>query len=345
MRIFGISSLKNSTLHIQESMKKTLLFIFSLGLAVTMSGQAKTIKTSNCTINRFPLGKAASIEPNLVIKFMGPMNQLVRSHVKLLLNGDSLFPAIDSMGIYKTTLDAGKYRLRFCVPFWHEVITDTIVFKTDEQVFITVHFEAKPLKLPGILYGLGKPVIYIYPEAPTHVQMTLQVKDSMVFSYPRYENGWDFVAEPSGNIRHKNKNYAYLFWEGSAKMSHLSFDPGEGFFVRSDTVIEFLEHSLAAAGLNEKETGDFITYWAPKMQMNTYNYLHFVFNKDYDRFATMKVRPQPEHLIRVFMLWSEAPAGIVRPLRPQTFPAFSRKGYTIVEWGGGELSNLFKYIN
>ena len=330
---------------IPATAKKIIGIVISLAGILTAHGQAKAVNTGSYAISCFPLHKTLAAEPNLLVKFTGPMNQPVKSHVKLFLNNDSLVPVMDSSGIFRTTLPGGKYRLKFCVPFWHTVVTDSILLKADEQVFVIVHFDAKPLRLPGILYGLGKPVIYVYPEKPTQVRITLQVKDSMVFSYPRYEQGWDFMAEPSGNIRCRNRNYAYLFWEGSAKMSNLARDWSEGFFVRSDTLTGFLERALSASGLNEREAQDFITFWAPKMQANAYNYLHFVFNKDYDQLACMQIEPKPDNLLRVFMLWSGSREAEVLPLRPQAFPKFNRKGFTIVEWGGGELPDLFKHIN
>ncbi len=231
------------------------------------------------------------------------------------------------------------------VPYWYDAVTDSVRFKKNEQVTITVFFQPKSIKMPQVLYHLGKPVIYVYPEKPTKINLSLNVKGKMTYSYPLYQNGWSFTAKPSGNIECKNRNYNYLFWEGEQDLSNLPLDTRQGFFVSSDTLTFFFENTLAKAGLNAKETQDFITYWVPKMQKNEYNYVRFIFNKDYDHFATITIDPKPDNLIRVFMLWQEMAKDNHSNIRPQVFPPFSRKGYTIIEWGGSELGSQIDKIN
>ncbi len=49
----------------------------------------------------------------------------------------------------------------------------------------------------------------------------------------------------------------------------------EGFVVKGNQTIQFLEEKLAVLGLNERESEEFIVYWLPKLQKNEYNYIRF----------------------------------------------------------------------
>lgn len=277
----------------------------------------------------------------VIFKFIGPTNDPVKSHVKLAINNDTIIPIIDSLGIYMTSLRLSKYKFYFFVPFWYDVCSDSVQLQTNELVLITIHFQPKGNRLPQILHGLGKPAIYIYPEKRTKTTVTLGLKSNMTFSYPKYENGWEFIANVDGTLDYKCKKYSYLFWEGSKNFNDIPVDFSTGFVVNSDTIIEFLENSLAHSGLNQKETQDFITFWAPKMKTNKLNYLHFIFTKEYDYFATINITPAPKNLIRVFVLWTSFETQNKAKVRSQTFPKVSRDGYTVIEWGGSELDGQF----
>ena len=93
-------------------------------------------------------------------------------------------------------------------------------------------------------------------------------------------------------------------------------------------------------GLNSRERQDFITYWCPLMQVNEKNYIHFMFNEEYNTIASLKVTPAPKNIFRVFMVWSDASEIDVKNVHPQTTETFSRDGSTVVEWGGAEAKRL-----
>ncbi len=330
------------TLHTSESMNKSLLILF-LSSFLNLFANSQT-KTSTYSISTVPSPNGI-IRPTTKLKvtFIAPNKQPAKSHVKMLVNKDTVVPKINSKGIYVTYLDTGKYNLKFMVPTWYDVIIDSLKCGENMDVRITINFEAKRNKMPQVLYNLGKPAIYVYPEKPTKINLALNVKGKMTFSYPLYENGWTFTASPLGNIEYKNRNYNYLFWEGEQNLQNLAINWNEGFIVSSDTLISFFENSLARAGLNEKETQDFITFWVPKMQNNKQNYIHFMFTNDYDQLATINIDPKPENLIRVFVLWSNA-EYLKALIKPQVFPLCSRKGYTVIEWGGSEMNNILNII-
>ena len=51
----------------------------------------------------------------------------------------------------------------------------------------------------------------------------------------------------------------------------------------------------------------------------------------------LRVEPQPDTVIRVFMAWKPLPAPV--EVAPQHLPQGpERRGFTLVEWGGAQLA-------
>ncbi len=55
----------------------------------------------------------------------------------------------------------------------------------------------------------------------------------------------------------------------------------------------------------------------------------------YELLAQLKVSPEPQSVLRVFMAWKKLDRPV--ELAPQTFEPFVRRGFTVVEWGGCEI--------
>ena len=91
-------------------------------------------------------------------------------------------------------------------------------------------------------------------------------------------------------------------------------------------------------GLNSQEINDFITYWCPAINVNEKNYIHFMFNEAYNKYAAITINPKPDELFRVCMLWSKAKDNST--VKEQKIETFKRRGFTVVEWGGAEVENL-----
>ncbi|MCF2664582.1 hypothetical protein JQM66_08425 [Oscillibacter valericigenes] len=70
------------------------------------------------------------------------------------------------------------------------------------------------------------------------------------------------------------------------------------------------------------------------MEQYPYNLISFQANS-YTDHAHLSVSPEPDSLLRVFMAWK--PLGSPAEIPPQDLPAFSRGGFTVVEWGGSEV--------
>lgn len=94
----------------------------------------------------------------------------------------------------------------------------------------------------------AKPVIYLYPERPTDVSVTLGYpKEELTYTYPAYEDGWQVRAEPDGtltNLKDGSTHY-YLFWEGDKKVD---WNLSEGFVVKGSGLKPFCAKSSRSWG-------------------------------------------------------------------------------------------------
>jgi hypothetical protein len=177
----------------------------------------------------------------------------------------------------------------------------------------------------------GKPAVYLYPEKPTAVSVTVAPNGGITKSIPDYAAGWNVLAMPSGKLLDflTAKVYPYLFWEGNAENYVM---PKKGFVIEGKTLASFFDQKLTQLGLNNQEIADFKDYWLPKMGQSPYFFVTFVDQKLYELMAPMKVSPRPTTTIRVMMDYRPLQEKIsVEPLKIVT-P--ERKGFTVVEWGG-----------
>lgn len=179
---------------------------------------------------------------------------------------------------------------------------------------------------PYICY---KPVIYLYPEQETEVDVQLNIDGSFLDTDPVYEDGWQVTASPDGTLTTQDgKTYPYLFWEGKL---NTEYDFSEGFCVSGSDTESFLRASLSEMGLNQQETDDFIEFWLPYMENNPYNVISFQ-SSAYTDAAQLSISPQPDTTIRVFMAWYASDEAVDIPV--QTLNSVQRNGFTAVEWGG-----------
>lgn len=177
-----------------------------------------------------------------------------------------------------------------------------------------------------------KPVIYLYPEKEMQVSVDLTLDGKLTCTYPAYNNGWNVTATPDGTLTDTNgKTYNYLYWEGE---TYAQYDMSKGLCVKGKDTAAFLEGALEQLGLTRREANEFIVYWLPQMEQNPYNIISFQADA-YTNAAELKVSPEPDTLIRVFMAWKKADSYISLP--KQDLSAVQRSGFTVVEWGGTEI--------
>ena len=185
----------------------------------------------------------------------------------------------------------------------------------------------------GAPQGDLKPVLYLYPEEETTVNVQLDYHGQLTTTYPAYEDGWTVTAHPDGTLTDPatGREYYCLFWEG---VSPVEYDFSEGFVVPGKDTSAFLEEALATLGLTDQEANEFLIYWLPKMEGNPYNLIAFQ-DEVYTENAALSISPAPDTLLRVFMAWK----GLEEPVEvpPQALTSTPRTWFTVVEWGGAEV--------
>ncbi len=258
---------------------------------------------------------------------------LVKNQIIFSYNAVNSKQIPNEKGQVSLTVKPGKYVFKFFYNSSHnEITTDSIAINPGFRTEMRVDFRSSTR--PVIM---KKPVIYVYSLQTEKVSIKLNLKGNFLFTYPEYKDGWNFIANPDGSIEMGEKKYHYLFWDGNVKIEKSKLNLNEGFIVQKNELITFFEQKLKYMGLNSQEIQDYITYWCPLMNVNESNYVHFMFNNECDEYAKMNVAPKPDHLFRVYMLWSKVgPAEV----KEQKIENFKRSGFTIVEWGGTEFPNL-----
>ena len=178
-----------------------------------------------------------------------------------------------------------------------------------------------------------KPVIYLYPETETEISVKLDYDGKLTCTYPKYEDGWTVTAAPDGTLTVADgKTYNYLYWEGE---TNTEYDFSKGFCVAGEDTALFLEDALATLGLSRRETNEFIVYWPPRMECNSYNLISFQTDA-YTDHAELTISPAPDTLIRVFMAFT--PLDKFVEIEPQVLAAPDRQGFTVIEWGGCQIN-------
>lgn len=249
------------------------------------------------------------------------------AHIEENEDNISLFYREDNYGLMGS--GSGKY---IVIPTTKEVGTKIELNKclTEDDVKDIGNYA----KVKEYLMTVDKPVIYFYPtKNNTKVDVTLDFNGKLTCTYPKYNNSWKIIANKDGTIfDEKGLSYNYLYWEG---IPNNKFNMSKGYCVKGENTAQFLEEKLSELGLTRKEANEFIVYWLPKMETNKYNVITFQ-DKDYIDNAKLNINPNPDTLIRVFMTYYSSDKYV--DIEPQKLITPTRKGFTVVEWGGSELN-------
>ena len=178
--------------------------------------------------------------------------------------------------------------------------------------------------------------------------MTLDLEGSLDTVYPAPDDqratdrgtqaSWTVTASPDGTLTDASgRTYPSLFWDGPVRQE----SPQQGFVVAREDAVPFLEEKLALLGLSDRESADFITYWAPRIRAYEYTFVSFDASA-YTQRASYSFTDEagnqvaPDTFIRVFMTIRAAQAD--EAVTPQEFASTPmRNGFTVVEWGGTQL--------
>lgn len=182
-----------------------------------------------------------------------------------------------------------------------------------------------------------KPILYFYPTEKQAISVHLDLPESSIlYTYPRYTPaGWQMIAEPSGRLTDAatGREYYALYWEGQLPVASRLVP--QGFVVAGNETADFLAEKLASIGLSAREANEFMIYWLPILDKNPYNFIQFLVNEDCHALAPLRIQPQPETMIRLWMAFQ--PLQQTQIVEPQVLPKYKRKGFTVVEWGGVQV--------
>ena len=216
----------------------------------------------------------------------------------------------------------------FCAPQYMYYLIGVEKKETDYKVETDFKATNNPDCPRDVAY---KPMIYLYPDKEMDVVVKLGNPQVVTTSYPRYTKEWNVKAYPNGKLIDNNTNRELygLYWEGN---NHKVGIKDDGFVVKGEDTIEFLEEKLEILGLNEREANEFIVYWLPKLEVNKYNYIRFETNDEINNYMPLEITPKPDNVIRILMDYK--PIDKYINVNEQELVTPKRTGFTVVEWGG-----------
>lgn len=181
-----------------------------------------------------------------------------------------------------------------------------------------------------------KPIIYLYPTEDTEISVKLLKDENLTCSYPKYKDEWKVLAQSNGNLKDlaTDRQLYSLYYESK---NNIEFNiEKEGFVVKGEDTIAFLEEKLAILGLTEREAEEFIVYWLPRLEANKYNYIRFATLDEINENMPLEINPNPDTIIRVLMTFK----GLESPIdvQEQQLETPNRTGFVAVEWGGTEIN-------
>lgn len=245
----------------------------------------------------------------------------------------------DSLGnFYYQLLNPGTYTLKAVAADYSETKSHEIELKANQKIVVEFH-------LLGIMECVTKPVIYLYADDNTELDLSLNFKGNLAFTYPKYDNGWHVEVKEGGKLLVDGDVFNYLFWDGELERSALRpYDNYEtGSVVTAENMLEFLESNLTSMGMNSFEKQDFITYWMPQLMEYDNCYVRFYVNEEYSaEIAEIKSSVKIDHHLRVYMIAEPVDDSIIINPKSQSFTILKREGLTLVEWGGSLLKPVLR---
>ena len=237
------------------------VFLFVL-FSVTAKDELKESVASYHISSSMRDSSISKNEARFIINFHKGVNPPIfisPSEVKLSVNGVELTDLEFDKSNLVLPITPGKYKFQFYHnSSYREIETDSITIDSGFVSVLNVHFQSSKWPVHA-----RKPVLYFYPEVETKVKVKLELKGELGFTYPIYDNGWEFTALPNSTLKFDKEEHSYLFWEGKIDYSSEGFKMDSAFIVTQTNLLNFFEKKLTEMGLNSAEKEDFITYWTP----------------------------------------------------------------------------------
>ena len=90
---------------------------------------------------------------------------------------------------------------------------------------------------------------------------------------------------------------------------------------------------LKQIGFNEKEIGDFVEYWIPRLQTKPYYFVTLIPENVINEKEKLTFSKQPDTLIRTRVIFEGLDYPVsVSPL--SSIPSHARSGFVATDWGG-----------
>ncbi len=182
-----------------------------------------------------------------------------------------------------------------------------------------------------------KPVLYLYPEEPTYVDVVLVVPGTVIKSIPEYGKGWlGVLALPDGTLQYKGKTYGDLFYETA--VYETASTRNEGFLIQKRSLQTDLDVLISSYGLIGREKKEFLAYWVPRLQKEKGPafFTRVLTLDEKNTVDKVLITPEPDTFIHLLVEFTSV--GENYQFKQQSYPTPpERKGFTVVEWGGGVL--------
>jgi hypothetical protein len=182
-------------------------------------------------------------------------------------------------------------------------------------------------------YCVEKPVIYLYPQAPTLVNVQVITAGSVVVSNPQYPvDGWkNILANPDGTLQYEGEYYSELFYESSVNTFQ---QPQEGITIPTNQLSEKLNGLLDQLGLIGHEKQEFLAFWMPRLEALNSPYIFFSILDPSTKanIDTVSISPKPDTQIEFIAYFKAVSVLAINTLELPPTP--ERKGFVSVEWGG-----------
>ncbi len=183
-----------------------------------------------------------------------------------------------------------------------------------------------PANNSDFLPFVREPVVYLYPTADGPVNVRLRINGQLIEDEPAYHDGWNVYVTTDGRI---DGRYDYLIYE--AKLNEIEL-PAAGWVVKHDGLKGWFDTELIRLGLNEKEKEQFESYWLKRLPKSEYYEIRLLGNQYLEENMGLIVSPQPTTMIRLDFYFKPLEKKVTLEEPAITTP--TRKGFTVVEWGG-----------
>jgi hypothetical protein len=171
-----------------------------------------------------------------------------------------------------------------------------------------------------------KPAVYLYPLEDSQISVKLDINGMIIKDVPEYNGGWDVFVTKESLIENQ---YDYLFYE--AKLNKVDI-PSEGWVVPYIQLNNWFEINLKKLGLNEKEKDQFKDYWLKEFPESNYYEIKILSEEFLDKNMDLIIEPKPDTEIRINFLFK--PIEESYEIKNPQIITPTRRGFTVVEWGG-----------